>query len=190
VVFLKRKIVIVTILLGIALTMWTGSVSAQDKIELYVYTDKAYYRYGEEGTLFVTVWNKGGAVDLKSIKVNLPWEGFYHETWTGNLTYEINAALGKGAKATYKLTFEIPSESRDRWKDGEAKVTLSYEENGEVKEETRSIRINMVTPVYNENIMPIYYLIGVLNTLAIIAIIELYFVWKRLGKSLASTSMS
>jgi hypothetical protein len=181
--FLKRKIAVTTIMLGISITMLIGLASAQDEIELYVYTDRSYYRHGGEGTLSVTVWNKGGAVDLKNIEVNFPWEGLYHETWAGNLTHEIDAALGKGEMATYELSFEIPSESRDVWSGGgSARVTLNYEAAGEEEKETRFVPINMAIPVHNENIMPIYYLTAVLTTAVIIVIIELYFVWKRLGK--------
>ncbi len=162
--------------------MWVGLASA-DEIELYVRTDKAYYGYGEEGTLYVTVWNKGGAVDLKNIKVNFPWEGLYHETWDGNLTHEINAALGKEDMATYELTFQIPSESRDVWTYGEtAKVTLNYEVAGSPERTQTFLPINMALPVSNENIMPIYYLTAVLTIAVIVVIIELYFVWRRLGK--------
>jgi uncharacterized membrane protein len=181
--FLKRKIAVTTIILGISLMMWAGLVSAQMEIELYVYTDRSFYGFGDEGTLSVTVWNKGGAVDLKNIEVNFPWEGLYHESWAGNLTHEIDSALGKGEMTTYELNFEIPSESRDVWAGGgSARVTLNYEAAGEQEEETRFIQINMAIPVHTENIMPIYYLTAVLTTTVIIVIIELYFVWKRLGK--------
>lgn len=183
---LKRKIAMTVILLGIYLMMWVGLASAEE-IELYVRTDKAYYGYGEEGTLYVTVSNEGGAVDLKNIEVNFPWEGLYHETWDGNLTHEINAALGKGEMTTYELTFKIPSESRDVWTYGETtKVTLNYEVAGEPKDKTRFIYINVATPVHNENIMPIYYLTAVLTTAVIIVIIELYLVWRRLGRAAAA----
>jgi uncharacterized membrane protein len=170
------------ILLGISLTMLIGLASAQNEIELYVYTDKAYYEYGEEGTLSVTVWNKGGAVDLRKIEVHFPWEGLYHETWDGNLTHEINAALGQDDMTTFELAFKIPSESRDVWTDGKTKVTLNYEIAGEPTKKETHIQINVATPVYNENITPIYYLTGVLTTAVIIVIIELYFVWRRLGR--------
>jgi hypothetical protein len=181
--FLKRKIAMTIILLGISLMTWIGLASAEEEIELFVYTDKAYYGYGETGTLYVTVWNKGGAVDLNNIKVNFPWEGLYHETWDGNLTYEINEPLGKGEMTTYQLNFRIPSESRDAWTDEKTTVTLNY---GESKKETRFIQIDIAKPVYSENVMPIYYLTGVLTTAVIVVIIELYFVWRRLGKLTAA----
>lgn len=179
---MKRKIATTMILLGILFTLGIGLASAQDEVELFAYTDKAYYEYGEEGVLFVTVWNKIGAIDLISIKVNLPWKGLYHETWSGNLTKEINAALGKGEMATYKLAFKVPSESRDRWKNNKATVILNYEIAGERTTKEIDIQINVAIPVYNENLAPIYYMTGGLATLLIIVIIELYFVWRRLGK--------
>jgi len=180
---LKRKIAVTSIMLGISIAMLIGLASAQDEIQLYVYTDRSYYRHGDEGTLSVTVWNKGGAVDLKNITVNFPWEGLYHETWVGNLTHEIDSALGKGEMATYELSFEIPSETRDVWSGGgSAKVTLNYEVAEEEKRETSFVPISMAIPVHNENIIPIYYLTAVLTTAVIIVIIELYLVWRRLGK--------
>lgn len=187
---MKRKIAATAVLLGISMMMWIGIASA-DEVELYVRTDKAYYGYGEAGTLHVTVWNRGGAVDLKDIKVNFPWEGLYHDAWGGNLTHEINEALGKDNKATYELTFTIPSESRDVWAGtmGEAAtVTLNYEMGGGPESETKFIPINVEIPVSNQNITPIYYLTAVLATAVIIVIIELYFVWRRLSRLTAATA--
>ena len=170
------------IMLGIALTMWISLASADEEIELYVRTDRASYGYGEEGTLFVTVWNKGGAVDLKNIKANFPWEGFYHETWDGNATLELEGSIGNGEKKTYEIPFNVPSESRDVWTDNKADVTLNYEADLIHGDEERSVEIKVAATVYNENLTPIYYLTAVLTTAVIIAIIELYFVWKRLGR--------
>lgn len=167
------------ILLGIFSATWIGLASAEEvEIELYVHTDKAFYRYGEEGTLYVTVWNKGGAVTLKNIEVQFPWEGPHLWNFT---TLEIGEAIGK-EKKTYEITFGVPSESRDVWTDNKAQVTLNYEALETSEKITRSIEIKVAMPVYSENIMPIYYLTAVLTIAVIIVIIELYFVWKRLGK--------
>jgi uncharacterized membrane protein len=181
VVFLKRKIATTLIVLGIALALGIGSVSAEE-IELYVYTNKASYEYGEHGTLYATVWNKGGAVDLENIEVNFPWEGLYHETWDGNATLDISSSIGKGEQETYEIAFTIPSESRGTWGGtGAAQVTLNYEES--------SVWIVIAVPVSNENIMPTYYLTIVLAIAVIVVIIELYFVWRRLGRpSLTATT--
>lgn len=167
------------IMLGVALTMWISLASADEEIELYVRTDKASYGYGEEGTLFVTVWNKGGAVTLKNIEVKFPWERPHLWNYT---TFDIEEAIGK-TQETYEIPFNVPSESRNVWGNSIAQVTLNYEDTDEIsKTEETTIPINIAVPVFEENITPIYYLTAVLTTAVIIALIELYFVWKRLGK--------
>ncbi len=155
---------------------------AQPVTELWIRTDKAYYGYGDDGTLFVTIKNNGpGAIEIKSIEVTFPWFGWYHETWDGNYTVEItDGAIKENGSETYTVEFKVPSESRDRWGAfDEAEVEVEYLDAKAVK---GKIWINVMTPVYNENIMPIYYLTAVLTIAVIIAIIELYFVWKRLGR--------
>ncbi len=186
--FLKRKIAITIILLGISLTIWISSTSAQQPvIKLWTYTDKAYYGYGEAGTLSVTVHNNGpGDIVLKNITAMFPWYGWYHETWDGNVTESLNKALNEGEFETYTLQFNIPSESRNQWTINNATIILKYTFGPELKTETSTIPINIAMPVYNESIMPIYYLTGVLTAAVIVVIIELYFVWRRLGKLTAA----
>ncbi len=182
-VFLKRKIATTLIVLGIALALGIGLASADEEIELYVYTDKASYEYGDHGTLYATVWNRGGAVDLENIEVSFPWEGLYHETWDGNATLDISSSIGKGEQETYEIAFTIPSESRGTWGGtGAAQVTLNYEALGTPEEIESSVWIVTAVPISNENIMPTYYLTIVLAIAVIVVIIELYFVWRRLGR--------
>jgi len=178
---LKNKIAMLLIMLEISLTMWIGLASAKDEIKLYAYTDKPYYGYGDEGTLYVIVQNKGNAVDLNYIKVELPWED--GQLW--NFTYlDIGEALGGGKNATYKITFKIPSESRSSWRNNDATVVLDH--SGAGSPATTKVKINLATPVNNETILPIYYLLGVLTTAVLIVIVELYFVWRRLRKITAT----
>jgi hypothetical protein len=176
------------ILLGIFLALWISSTSAQQPvIELWVYTDKAYYGYGETGTLSVTVHNKGpGDMVLKNITVMFPWHGWYHETWDGNVTKTVNKAVNKGEFETYTLQVNVPSEMRNRWTKDEAEIIVKYTFGPELKTKKSTIPINIAIPVYNENITPIYYLTGVLTTAVIVVIIELYFVWRRLCKLTAT----
>jgi len=171
----------ILILLGITLTMWIGLASAQDEVRLYAYTDKPYYGYGDEGTLYVTVQNKGDAVDLNYIRVEFPWED--GQLW--NFTYlDINEALGGGKNNTYQIAFTIPSESRSSWKNNDATIKLYH--SGIDSPATTKVKINLATPVNNETLPSIYYLLGVLTTAVIIVIVELYFVWRRLGKITAT----
>jgi len=182
---LKNKIVMLLIMLGITSAMWIGLTSAQEDIRLYAYTDKPYYGYGDEGTLYVTVQNKGSAVDLNYIKVEFPWED--GQLW--NYTYlNIGEALGGGKNQTYKITFKIPSESRSNWKNNDATVVLDH--SGTESPATTKVKINLAMPVNDEIILPIYYLLGVLTTAVIIVIVELYFVWRRLGKLTAPSAPS
>ena len=182
--FLKRKIAVTTIMLGISIVMLISVTFAQPVTELWIRTDKASYGYGDDGTLLVTIKNNGpGAIEIKSIKVTFPWFGWYHETWDGNYTMEItDGAIGENGTETYNVEFKVPSESRDRWTGNEAEIKVEYQYGTEAKTVERKIWINVMIPVYNENIMPIYYLTAVLTIAVIIAIIELYFVWKRLGR--------
>jgi len=165
---------------------------AQPVTELWIYTDKAYYGYGDEGTLFVTIRNNGpGAIEIKSIKVKFPWYGWYHESWDGNFTKEItNGALGEKLAKTYSVQFKIPSESRDRWRGSEAEIEVKYQYGPETETIERKILINLMAPVYNENITPIYYLTGVLTIAVIVVIVELYFILRRLRKAATAQTLS
>jgi len=181
---LRRKIA-TTAILGIFIVMLINITSAQPSTTLWIRTDKAYYGYGDEGTLYVTIHNNGpGPIEIKSITVTFPWHGWYHETWDGNFTEKVtNGALGKRDNKTYTFRFKVPSESRDRWNKDEAEIVVEYQYGlGLSDTVNRKILINVVTPVYNETIMPIYYLTAALTIAVIIVIIELYFVWKRLRK--------
>lgn len=185
--FLKRKIAVTTFILGIFIVMSTNVTFAQQVAQLWIYTDKAYYGYGDYGKLFVTIKNNGpGAIEVKSIKVTFPWYGWYHEKWDGNYTKEItDGALAENGTKTYTVEFKVPSEARDGWTVpyDEAEVEVKYQYGPPpTKTVGKSILINVRLSVYNENIMPIYYLTAVLATAVIIVIIELYFVWRRLGK--------
>lgn len=165
-----------------------GVTFAQPTTQLWINTDKAFYGYGDKGTLFITVKNNGpGAIEVKSLKVTYPWYGWYHEKWDGNFTEEItDGALGENGTKTYTVEFNVPSESRDDWTSNQAEIQVKYQYGAETETAKSQIGINAMIPVYNENIMPIYYLTAALTTAVIIVIIELYFVWRRLGKLAAA----
>ncbi len=168
--------------------IWINLTSAKAGVEFYVRTDKPYYGYGDQGTLFITVRNnEAGPIALKSVEVRFPWHGWYHEQWSGNYTIDIPSeeqTINENKTNTYSLQFTVPSESRDKWKEDIAKIWVTYVYGDETisLDDPITIPINVALPVYNENIMPIYYLTAVLTIAVIIAIIELYFVWKRLGR--------
>lgn len=184
---MKSRIAMTLIILEIALAMWIGLALANNEIELYVYTNKASYGYGDEGMLYVTVWNKGGAVTVKNIEVRFPWERPH--LWNYTIS-EIEEAIGK-EKKDYEITFNVPSESRNAWNSNIAQVTLNYEDTDEIsKTKETTIPINIEIPVYEENIMPIYYLTAVLISAVIVVIFELYFVWRRLGKQTPTTTIT
>lgn len=175
------------ILLGISLMTWINLTSAKERVEFYARTDKPYYGYGDQGTVFITVRNdEAGPIAVKSIEVRFPWHGWYHEQWSGNYTEDILAeeqTVNDNSTKTYTLQFTVPSESRDRWKEDYASIWVTYAYGADtISSDPITIPINIVIPVYNENITPIYYLTAVLTTAVIIVIIELYFVWKRLGR--------
>jgi hypothetical protein len=181
---LKRKIVLTAIILTIYTLISTSVTFAQPVIQLWLHTDRASYGYGDEGTLSITIRNNGpGAIEIERITVTFPWFGWYHEAWDGNYTEAIaNGAVGEDGSETYIVEFIVPSESRDRWTDNEAEVNVRYKYGLETDSMERTISISVMAQVYNENIMPIYYLTAVLTIATLVVIIELYFVWKRLGK--------
>lgn len=189
--FLKKKIAMTLTLLGISIVMLGSVTFAQPTTQLWINTDKAFYGYGDKGTLSITVKNNGpGAIEVKSIEVTYPWYGWYHEKWDGNFTEEITdpdeRALGENGTKTYTVDFTVPSESRDDWTSNEAEIQVKYQYGDETKTATSNIAINVMIPVYNENILSIYYLTAALTTAVIIVIIELYFVWRRLSKLTAA----
>ena len=187
---LRRKTVAITLLLGISLLILVNLASAKEEVEFYVRTDKPYYGYGDQGTLFITVRNREpGPIAVKRIEVRFPWYGWYHEQWSGNYTEDISSeeqTVNENSTKTYSLQFTVPSESRDRWKENVAKIWITYmygdEKISTPPQNPITIPINMAVPVYNENIMPIYYMTAVLTVLVIIVIIELYLVWRRLRR--------
>jgi hypothetical protein len=179
-----KKIAALTILLEILSMLWINPISAQPTIEIWAYTDRAHYRHGDTGTLYITVRNKGpGDIILKNITVEFPWYGWYHEEWQGNATITVDKALNEGAFETYSLQFNVPSESRSQWMPmEEAKIVVKYAFGAKIFDPGSTIPINIATPVYDENIAPIYYLSVILTIAVIILNIELYFVWRRLGR--------
>ncbi|MFQ6073929.1 MAG: hypothetical protein ACE5KC_01790 [Candidatus Bathyarchaeia archaeon] len=182
---MRRKIAVAAVLSVIYMFMLTSVTFAQAPAQLWINTDKAYYGYGERGTLFVTVKNNGpGAIEIRSITVKFPWHGWYHDAWDGNYTKKItDGALGENRTSTYTIEFRVPSESRDGWSVyDEAEVEVKYQYGAISDSVSKKILINAMIPVYNENIVPIYYLTAALTIAVVIVIFELYLVWRRLRK--------
>jgi hypothetical protein len=192
--FLKRKIAELLIILGISLATFIPMASAVE-VKFSAYTDRAFYRFGEEGTLYVTVRNdQTGPIAVKKIDVRFPWWGWYHEEWSGNITMNIREeeqTVIENRSRTYSIKFTVPSESRDQWKKNVAEIRVTYVYGDEtITSDPIDVPINIALPVYNENIIPIYYLAGILTIAVIVVIVELYLVWRRLGKLTAPSTPS
>jgi len=192
--FLKGKIAEILIVLGALLVMSTP-VALAAEVRFSAYTDKAFYRFSEEGTLYVTVRNdQKGPIAVKKIQVRFPWWGWYHEEWSGNITKNISEeeqTIVENRSRTFSIKFTVPSESRDQWKKNTAEIRVTYVYGDETTtSDPIDVPINIAQPVYNENIIPIYYLTGLLTIAVIIVIVELYFVWRRLGKLTAPSAPS
>lgn len=182
----EKSITVITILLLLSLPllivpMTTGA--QEPKIFVYLETDKAYYKYGDAGKLFITVWNNAtGPIEIKNITVTFPWfvlEG--RETKTIE-TIEDAALSANQTSDPFPVSFTVPAEGR-RWDGSSAYVEVYYLLGEETEHEFQFIWIRVdQLAAQSEVLTPIYYATIVIIILLIITLIALILVWWSLRK--------
>lgn len=185
-----RKISIITLMMLSLLLLPTviTSITAQAKptVSIYLLTDKAHYKYGQSGKLYITVRNEGpGPIAIRTISVTFPWFGWYHGGWTGNETLtdlEDSLVDENDTSIEFEVEFTVPAEGRAAIS-SVATVTVEYEWSDESDSETEYIPIEVEIPVTQSEVLPlILSLTAFITVLFIIVLIALFFVWLSFRK--------
>lgn len=156
----------------------------EQKVFIYLETDKAYYKYGDAGTLSITVWNNAtGPIEIKNITVTFPW--FVLEGRETKTIEDIeDAALSTNTTSDpFPVSFTVPAEGRTWTWNAEADVKVSYVLGEELSYEDQSIwiRIDQLT-TQSEVLTPIYYAAIAIIVLLLLTLLALVLVWRSLGK--------
>ncbi len=189
---LRKKSVIALVIVSLVFlpTMITFITAQKPTVNVYLSTDKAYYKYGESGKLYVTVRNEGPYfIAIRKIKITFPWFGWYHGNWTGNATRtEIEENLLDKNQTSEPIEFEftVPAEGRGGITNA-ARVSVEYEWGDETDSVTEYIPILIEWPItQSEALAPILYLTAGITVLFILALIALFFMWLSLRKLASS----
>jgi len=173
----KSIIALVTLsLLSLPILIAPMTIGAQEqKVFIYLETDEAYYKYGDSGELYITVWNNAtGPIEIKNITVTFPWfvlEGRETETIED---IEDAALSANETSDPFIVSFTVPAEGR-RWYGSNADVKVYYLLGEKLDHEDQSIGIRIdqmagqsevLTPIYTAMIVMIALL--VLTLLALI----------------------
>lgn len=172
----KSIIALVTLsLLSLPILIAPMTIGAQEqKVFIYLETDKPYYKYGDCGELSVTVWNNAtGPIEIKNITVTFPW--FVLEGRETETIEDIETALSANETSEpFLVSFTVPAEGR-RWYGSNADVKVYYLLGEKLDHEDQSIGIRIdqmagqsevLTPIYTAMIVMIALL--VLTLLALI----------------------
>ncbi len=185
---LRKKSAIALLIFSLVFlpTIITSITAQEPEVNVYLLTDKAYYKYGESGKLYVTVRNEGPAIiAIRKIKVTFPWFGWYHGNWTGNETRtEIEEDLLDKNETSESIEFEftVPAEGRGGITNA-ARVSVEYQRGERTDSVTEYIPIEIEVPVtQSEALAPILYLTAGITVLFILALIALFFMWLSLRK--------
>ena len=170
-------------LLSLPILIVPMATGAEQKVFIYLETDKAYYKYGDSGTLSITVWNNAtGPIQIENITVTFPWyvlEG--RETKT---IEDIDTALsGNETSDPFPVSFTVPAEGR-KWEwDSSVDVRVNYLLGEELKHENQSIWIIVEQfTAQGEVLAPIYHLTIAITILLILTLIALVLMWWSLKK--------
>jgi len=166
------------------LLMTPMTIDAQEeKVTLYLETDEAYYRYGDAGKLYITVWNKAtGPIEIENITVTLPWfllEGRETETIDD---IEDAALSANETSEPFTVSFTIPTKGQ-KWYGSSIEVEVNYLLGEELEHEYEAIGIRIdQLATQSEILTPIYYATIAIIILLILTLLELTMLWRSLRK--------
>lgn len=148
-------------------------------VTVYAWTDEALYRPGDQGTLYITVWNdEDRAITINKITVTFPWHGYIQDHWEGNVTIsDINVTIAS-KEGTYneELAFTIPSDGRAYWSD---KAQIKVDTDAETFSTITTIPIatptTSPTSPTTENMIRYLIIIVIICTGGILAIMYIAF---------------
>ena len=114
---MKKELGLTITLLILLITINYYSVGAQQIPFLQLWTDKPSYKPGEEGKLFIAIYNNlGSNISINKIVIEYPWYPSYIDgKWTGNNTITPSIKernLKYQETRCFESSFKIPSDSR------------------------------------------------------------------------------
>lgn len=181
----EKNITVITMLLLLSSAILTVPMAtcAEQKVFIYLETDKAYYKYGESGTLSITVWNNAtGPIEIKNITVTFPW--FVLEGRETKTIEDIeDAALSANETSDpFTVSFTVPAEGR-KWYGISADVKVNYILGEEPEHESQSIWIIVEQLAAQGTVLtPIYHATIVIIVLLILTLLALILMWWSLRK--------
>ena len=136
------------VILILLLLTGTTQVLAQllpNKVIIMVWTDKQFYRPGEEGKLYISIFNKSpDNYFIENITIEYPWMCYVGDKWEGNQTIipeEGKDSIKSGEYYSQEIAFKVPSDGRA--KSGEIIVKIYVDRAPYVLDST-----NPVTGIY------------------------------------------
>jgi len=188
--FMKRILVgmaLALILFSITTTASNAQHVSKD-VHVFAWTDKAYYRPGEEGTLTIVVVNKHPSNDytIKNITIIYPWWPSYIDgKWIGNdtITEDVDDRLpyplSVGKEYKIEWSFKVPSDGRV--KSGTIEVIINAKFGGtELQFKAYpSLSVDPTLPLRMENLDKIMILLIVQEIIIIVSVVILASVISR-----------
>jgi len=191
--FMKRILVgmaLALILFSITTTVSNAQHISKD-VHVFAWTDKAYYRPGEEGTITIVVVNKHPSNDytIKNITIIYPWWPSYIDgKWIGNETItedvddRLPYPLSVGKEYKIEWSFKLPSDGRV--KSGTIEVIINAKFGGTVQQFSPTtnkpyIYVDSTLPLRMENLDKIMILLIVQEIIIIVSVVILASVISR-----------
>ena len=124
-----------------------------------IWTDKAEYAPGENGTLYFVFYNEeASALTIKKITIVFDeWSAYRNDQWEGNLTIELVPPQGVASKGIYanSTKFTVPNDGRAPTT--MVHVTIQTEEISSIGPWHHTISV-VQTPRYMEQIVTLFTL--------------------------------
>jgi hypothetical protein len=111
---MKGKVLFAFVVLAVAGLAFLPLSNAATTLAVYGYTDQAFYKPGDSGTLYFWVYNSGStALILANVSIYYPW---YNPAglWVGNVTIVPSAptVINVGENWNGTASFTVPSDGR------------------------------------------------------------------------------
>ena len=177
------KKIIVGIILALILSSVSMAISNAQQIKrdvyIFVWTDKLYYRPGEEGTLTIVMVNEHPSNDyyIYNITITYPWWPNYADgKWIGNetITEEIDGTplplpLKRGTEYEIKRPFRVPPDGRAK----EGPIIVDINAGTTMWSRQTTLYLDTTPPLRVENLDKIMFLLVVQAILIIVAVVIL-----------------
>jgi hypothetical protein len=111
---MKERVLLVFVVLAVAALAFLPLSNAAATLTVYGYTDQAFYKPGDSGTLYFWIYNSGNvALILANVSIYYPWynaEGL----WAGNVTITPSAStvILPAGNWSGTASFTVPNDGR------------------------------------------------------------------------------